>query len=246
METVLVVGATGNIGVSVIIAALRSKLNVLALVRNQASAAKLFQHVGTKDGITVVEADVTSDDGVEKVVAQVKDGNLPSFQHVYSAVGVMNMTSPIQNLDIAAFRQNIHVSLEANFLAYRATIPYLIEQGNPNSTWTLITGGAGELGFAGVTAVSQGALFSLANVACLENAKTNIRFNEVYLCYRVDFDSVCEEEGTADRIKVSDFARVYEGILANKDIKASRVSILGPEDIKDLKYKEKLAKFKST
>lgn len=153
------------------------------------------------------------------------------------------------------------VNLEANFresssqdesariltfvlVAYRATIPYLIEQSNPHATWTLITGGAGELGVAGVTAISQGALFSLANVACLENVKTNIRFNEVYLCYRVDFDSVAEKKGTADRIKASDFARVYEGILANKDIDACRVSVLGPGDVDDLKYRKKLPKFK--
>ena len=42
-------------------------------------------------------------------------------------------------------------------------------------------GGAGESGWAGVTAVGQGALFSMANVACRENKSTNIRFNEVYL-----------------------------------------------------------------
>ena len=88
--------------------------------------------------------------------------------------------------------------------------------------------------------MSQGALFSLANVACRENAKTNIRFNEVYLSYRVDYDSVCEEKGTDNRMKASDFARVYEGILANKNIKASRVSVFGPQDLDDLKYKPKL------
>jgi NAD(P)-dependent dehydrogenase (short-subunit alcohol dehydrogenase family) len=84
METVLVVGATGNIGVSAIKAALRSKRNVLAVVRNQASADKLFHHVGSRNGITTVEADVTLENGVQDVVDQVKDGKLPAFQHVYS------------------------------------------------------------------------------------------------------------------------------------------------------------------
>ena len=84
MPTVLAVGATGNIGVAAIIAALRSKLNVLAIVRNQSSADKLFQHVGTKEGITTVEADITSENGVQGVVDQVKAGKLPAFQHVYS------------------------------------------------------------------------------------------------------------------------------------------------------------------
>jgi short-subunit dehydrogenase len=72
METVLVVGATGNIGVAAVIATLRSNRNVLAIVRNQASAAKLFQHVGTQEGITIVEADIMSEHGVQSVVDKVR------------------------------------------------------------------------------------------------------------------------------------------------------------------------------
>jgi short-subunit dehydrogenase len=85
MDTVLIIGATGNIGVAAVLGALRSKRNVLAIVRNQASANKLFQHIGTRDGITTVEADIMSDQGVQTVVDQVRAGKLPPFQHVYSA-----------------------------------------------------------------------------------------------------------------------------------------------------------------
>jgi NAD(P)-dependent dehydrogenase (short-subunit alcohol dehydrogenase family) len=83
-ERVLVVGATGNIGISAVIGALRSGRQVLAIVRNQASADKLYKHVGSKEGIQVVEASVTSDTGVKSVVDQVKAGKLPAFQHVYT------------------------------------------------------------------------------------------------------------------------------------------------------------------
>lgn len=85
METVLVVGATGNIGVSAVTAALRSKRNVLAIVRNQTSADKLVKHIGSSEGITFVEANVLSDSGVKGVVDQVKSGKLPAFQHVFSS-----------------------------------------------------------------------------------------------------------------------------------------------------------------
>lgn len=125
-------------------------------------------------------------------------------------------------------------------MAYRATISYLIDQGYTNATWTLVTGSLGDLGFAGVTAISQGALFSLASVACLENLKTNVRFNEVYLGYRVDYDSVVEEEGGVNRMKSSEFAHVYETILANRDIRGCRITVSGPEDVDQLKYKKKL------
>lgn len=85
METVLVVGSTGNIGTAAIIGALRAGKKVLAIVRNQDSAAKLFRNVGTQEGITTVQADVTSESGVRSVVDQVKAGKLPAFQHVYCA-----------------------------------------------------------------------------------------------------------------------------------------------------------------
>ena len=84
MPTVLAVGATGNVGVAAIVGALRNKFNVLAIVRNQSSADKLFEHVGTKDGITTVEADITSENGVQSVVDKVKAGKLPAFQHVHT------------------------------------------------------------------------------------------------------------------------------------------------------------------
>lgn len=84
-ESVLVVGSTGHIGISAVIAALRSKRNVLAVVRNASAAQKLFHHVGTSDGITTVEADAVSEHGVQSVVDRVEKGELPAFQHVYSA-----------------------------------------------------------------------------------------------------------------------------------------------------------------
>jgi len=84
METVLVVGSTGNIGVSAVTAALRSKRKVLAIVRNQNSANKLVKHIGSSEEITFVEANVLSDSGVRGVVDQIRVGKLPSFQHVYS------------------------------------------------------------------------------------------------------------------------------------------------------------------
>ncbi|KFY39724.1 hypothetical protein V495_05762 [Pseudogymnoascus sp. VKM F-4514 (FW-929)] len=85
METVLIVGATGNIGTAALMGALRAGRNMLAVVRNSASADKLFQNLGTKDGIATIEADILSDNGVQSVVDRVKEGKLPAFQHVYAA-----------------------------------------------------------------------------------------------------------------------------------------------------------------
>ena len=85
METVLVFGSSGNIGVSTIIAALHSGRKVLAVVRNKAAEDKIAGHVGTRDGITFAHAEVTDEQSVKKVVDRVRAGELPAFQHVYSA-----------------------------------------------------------------------------------------------------------------------------------------------------------------
>lgn len=82
--TILIVGATGNIGIAAAHGVLKSGRNVLAVVRNEASAKKLYDALGTKEGITTVEADIASESGVQSVVEKVKAGKLPHFQHVYS------------------------------------------------------------------------------------------------------------------------------------------------------------------
>lgn len=83
-ETVLVLGSTDHSVVSAVMAALRSNRKVLAVVRNRESAENLIIHVGTSEGITFVEADITAETGIKGVVDQVRAGNLPDFQHVYS------------------------------------------------------------------------------------------------------------------------------------------------------------------
>lgn len=86
METVLVVGATGHIGIAAIQGALRSGYNVLAIVRNHESAKKFSEHVGEgRERITIVEANVTSDQGIQAVVDKVRAGVLPVFQHVFAS-----------------------------------------------------------------------------------------------------------------------------------------------------------------
>ena len=112
METVLVVGATGNIGVAAVMAALRSGYQVLAVVRNQDSAKKLFQHVGKQEKVVTVEADILSEHGVQSVVDNVRLGQLPAFQHVY---GAGMLSSPLSRRLASLTRDQLeeHMGLRA-------------------------------------------------------------------------------------------------------------------------------------
>lgn len=172
------------------------------------------------------------------------------------AVGTWDPTSPFHTLKDDAFTQAMRVGVFSNFgrsllptlfhtadplchmlnkssAAYKTTIPHLLSQGNPNSTWTMIAGAAGELGAGGVTALTQGALYSMANVASRELAQTNVRFNEVFLNLRVDFDG-------PDSVRPEEFSYNYEQLLQNKSINESRISIKSRSDIADLKWEAKI------
>ncbi|KAK0649238.1 hypothetical protein B0T16DRAFT_324338 [Cercophora newfieldiana] len=232
-ETVLVVGATGNIGVAATKGALNSGRAVLAIVRNQNSADKLVKHVGTSEGITFVEADITSDKGVKGVVDKVRAGQLPAFQHVYSCVGGEYTDIPLTEITTERLRYNMNVSFEANFFAYRDTIPYLREQNPTACTWTICTGSQGDMGIRPVPAMTQGALFSMSVAAARENAEGNVRFNEVYLSMRVEVDEDAAKHGV---VSASEFAPVYELILASPEVRSSRVRVESKEDMKTLRY----------
>lgn len=115
-------------------------------------------------------------------------------------------------------------------------MPYLLEQKNPKSTWTLCTGAQGDFGQRASPAMTQGALYSMATAACRDNENTNVRFNEVYLAMRIEVDADAEKSGMN---KASDFATNYEAILAREDIRSCRVAVLEREDFADLKFKPK-------
>lgn len=101
----------------------------------------------------------------------------------------------------------------------------------------MVTGAACDFGHAGVTAIGQGALVALANVACRELPETNVRFNEVYLSTRVDYDAVVDAGKPV--VKASEFGKVYEAVLENKDISAARVTVTDAADIRNIKHHKK-------
>lgn len=127
-------------------------------------------------------------------------------------------------------------SNEIPAVAYRDTIGYLKEQNNPKSTWTICTGAQGELAIFPLPAMTQGALFSMCIAGMRENETTNVRFNEVFLCFRVENDEDAAAHGV---VKASDFARVFELILEDEAARSSRIRVDTPDDMEKLKIQKK-------
>jgi hypothetical protein len=91
---------------------------------------------------------------------------------------------------------------------------------------------------AGATAIAQGALFALANVGCRELADTNIRFNEVHLNFRVDYDQVAREKRGS--VGSSKLAEHYVNLMSRPEIRGSRINLVKVEDVKTLPFARKL------
>jgi len=119
-------------------------------------------------------------------------------------------------------------------VAYQATVPYLLEQNDPTSTWTLCTGASGDNGGLPAASISQGALYSLANVARVDNQETNVRFNEVYLGMFVVADVELAKQWGA--LNAAEFAVTYEQILRQGEVKGRRVVVNRREDLAELKF----------
>lgn len=85
-------------------------------------------------------------------------------------------------------------------------------------------------------AMGQGALFSMCTAASRENLETSVRFNEIYLAFRVEVDEDAAKHGVT---RSSEFGSVYELLLATPDVRSSRVRVETREDIKVLKHERK-------
>ena len=119
--------------------------------------------------------------------------------------------------------------------AFQATVPYLLERKTPAS-WTLCVGGDGDNATRAGPAMTQGAVYALANRATRDLADTNVRFIEVYLGLRVLFDEIAEQTGMS---KVSDFSKNYELLLNRPDVKGARVNVRNHEQLKELSFEVK-------
>jgi hypothetical protein len=76
----------------------------------------------------------------------------------------------------------------------------------------------------------------MANIACRDLLDTNIRFNEVFLGFRVEVDTSAVKNSV---VKASDFAENYQKLLGSPKIRSCRVTVLVPEDVGSLKYNRK-------
>ncbi|KAI5359671.1 putative NmrA-like domain, NAD(P)-binding domain superfamily [Septoria linicola] len=237
-EAVLVLGGSGHIGAAAIFAALNVGHRVLVPVRNRNSAAKLRRNLGARagEGVEVLEADITTDLGLQSIIERVDAGQLPQFQHVFASVGGDYTPLPLVEQTEEYFKAQMQISVGVNVAAFRVFVPWLNAKVGADSSFTVCTEAQGELGLYPINAIHQGALFSFSTAAAIESKDMPVRFNEVSLAFRVEVDADAAAHGVT---RASDFALVYETVLKDTSMKGGRVSVRELDDIKDIKWARK-------
>jgi len=97
----------------------------------------------------------------------------------------------------------------------------------------MCTGSQGDLATHPLPAITQGALYSLCLGAARENLAKSVRFNEVYLGFRVEVDEDAAQHGV---VSSTEFGAVFEQLLDSSNIRSARVEVTTPDDIKVLRH----------
>ncbi|KAF7946511.1 hypothetical protein EAE96_009508 [Botrytis aclada] len=237
MENVLVIGATGNVGVAAEPGLCRQNVQTCGNKERHHNRRDRY-HVGRRSA----NRGGPSPGWETARVSHVYSAGKTVIYLVYPLLTVNEDGGaygalPLTELSLIELRQIMSVNFESNFFAYRPTIPFLLEQ-KMTTSFTPCTGAQGCIGARAAPAISQGPLFSMANVACRDNTNTSVRFSEVYLNCRVEVDSSAALMGA---MKSSEFARAYTELRFRPEINNSRIIISTHDDLKDPMHKKKIA-----
>ena len=178
--TVLVTGATGQVGWGIAHAATEAGAHVVLPSRSATGADEL---AASFPEATVVHADVGTPDGAAAVVdAAVATGGL---HHVVAPMGAWWQKGATLDQPPGELEDLLQTYVVAQLVLAQAALPHLRATGG---SYTVVTGAAGEhlLDGAGLLVVAVNAQYSLVRVLAAELAGGPARWNEVRIAARVE------------------------------------------------------------
>eukprot|EP01120_Amphizonella_sp_Union-15-10_P007072 TRINITY_DN2352_c0_g1_i1.p1 TRINITY_DN2352_c0_g1~~TRINITY_DN2352_c0_g1_i1.p1 ORF type:complete len:257 (-),score=51.17 TRINITY_DN2352_c0_g1_i1:55-825(-) len=248
-KVVLVAGATGNVGSGAVRAFLDLGAKVIALSRNQEglnNLANTLKHYGTNiENLIPHIVDVSNPTDLANLSQAIKDKKLPDIDHVVSSIGPWWNTPPLHEVSPEKFREVLNANFESHFFVYRYLMPFVIDK--PGSSYTIVSGTAGDVGSAGLTSVSQNGIFGISKVAFYETKDRSVRVNRLHMSIRIesdmDYDRMVKDSSVAEGSKTQISSRRYGPIFAAfaspkaTDLKGKVVTIANTDEVDQLVHK---------
>lgn len=177
-KTVLLVGASGGIGVEAARKLLAGGANVALHYRSKADSLKQFEDEFGPDRVVLVQGDVTKVDDVKKIVAATveKFGTLDAF---ITTVGTALRIRPFLDTPEDAVDTTIDIELRSVINCVRAVLPEFVK--NRNGRIVIVGSDSGKVGTTGesVSAACRGAVIAFSKSIAREYARYNVLSNVV-------------------------------------------------------------------
>ncbi|MFD5164246.1 SDR family NAD(P)-dependent oxidoreductase [Streptomyces hawaiiensis] len=172
LRTVVVTGASGDIGVSLVRRCLEQGAAVLAQYRSRPQ--RLAELTGFDDRLVLVRADLATEQGPGELAAAVP-GDWPGVDLLVNCVGGARPV-PIEELSAAEFSACMRSNVEAPFAVLRALLGQLADAGGSVVNLSSVAGFTGGA-FGPHYAAAKAAVIGLTRSAARELGPRGIRVN---------------------------------------------------------------------
>jgi NAD(P)-dependent dehydrogenase (short-subunit alcohol dehydrogenase family) len=237
MPVIVVLGATGIVGSGVIKHYLKDGRNMTIVAPVRGDAQKLFDMIGSEysnhPSLHVVKADYGGKEGMEHVAKWVTDnisGSDGKVDHVFVVSGGMAPNAAVSQMTPELFHEMALLKVFPVLYAAQFLIPLL--KNDPSCSFTVVTGGLGEICLAPPLALT-----TLANTNEIgivlgiqsEQKLKKFRVNELRICAFIVKDGEHSNHhvpGITGGANTSVLASVFhERVISNHDTRDSVVRI---------------------
>jgi NAD(P)-dependent dehydrogenase (short-subunit alcohol dehydrogenase family) len=175
--TVLVTGGTGALGQPVVAELLATGARVVSTFIADKERDRLSEALGDREGLALVEADVTTDEGASAAAAAATE-SLPVAALV-NLVGGFAAGERLHDAPVEGFERQLELNLMTAVRASRAILPAMLEQGGGSIVCVGTKAALDPFSGASGYVVSKAAVLALVKTLAVEYRDDGIRANAI-------------------------------------------------------------------
>lgn len=215
-DTVVVLGATGNIGREIVAQLVSQRRRVVAVARNVDRLKALANRLNAHDRLSIIPGSLATEFSAEHVARAVREQGHPVTAVVSSLRGPVE-SGRLLSRPAPAFLQSLEADVVAPFIAAKHFLPLLTEAG-PGGLYLLLGGPMAACAWSGYghLSVAASALQMLTHVIREEAKELPVTFQELQIGTPVRSESNAES-ACPDWIGADEVARRVAILIERRD-----------------------------